>query len=322
MISVVIPVYRNEANVPDLLRALASLHGDLGGELEVVFVVDGSPDRSYPLLRAALPDQPFRSKLVLLSRNFGSFAAIRAGLAQASGEFLAVMAADLQEPPELILRFREALAAGDCDVVLGTREGRQDPLLSRMSSKAFWWFYRRFVQRGMPAGGLDVFACTRAFADQLLKLEEANSSLVGLVVWLGYRSRTLAYHRQVRQAGKSAWTFTKKWKYLFDSIFAFTDLPLRLLSFLGTSAVACSIIISIVAIASRLAGRIPVQGYTVTVVLIMFFGGINAIGVSLLGGYLWRAFDNTKARPNYLVAGIDVFPPAGTVPRSSDGPTH
>jgi glycosyltransferase involved in cell wall biosynthesis len=321
MISVVVPVYRNEANIPDLLRALASVHADLKGDVEVVFVVDGSPDRSYALLRTALPEQPFRSKLVLLSRNFGSFAAIRAGFTQASGEFLAVMAADLQEPPGLILRFREALGAGDCDVVMATREAREDPLLSRISSALFWWFYRKFVQKGMPCGGLDVFACTRAFADQLLKLEEANSSLVGLVVWLGFRAKSIGYRRQIRQKGKSAWTFARKWKYLFDSIFAFTDLPFRVLSLLGTIAVACAVVISILAIAARLAGRIPVQGYTITVVLIMFFGGINAIGLSLLGGYLWRAFDNTKGRPNYLVASVDAFPSHGSVSRSSDGPT-
>ena len=321
MISVVVPVYRNEANIPDLLRALASLDVELKGELEVVFVVDGSPDRCYALLREALPGQTFRSKLVLLSRNFGSFAAIRAGLAQASGEFVAIMAADLQEPPELILRLAEALASGDCDVVLATRESREDPLLSRLSSSLFWWIYRRFVQKRMPAGGLDVFACTRTFADHLLKLEEANSSLVGLVVWLGFRSKTIGYRRQERQAGKSAWTFAKKWKYLFDSIFAFTDLPFRVLSFLGGIAVASAIIISMIAIVSRLTGRIPVQGYTITVVLIMFFGGINAIGLSLLGGYLWRAFDNTKGRPNYLVAAVDAFVPDGSATRSNDGPT-
>jgi glycosyltransferase involved in cell wall biosynthesis len=164
VISVVIPVYRNESNIPDLLKALASLHVDLQGDLEVVFVVDGSPDRSYALLRTGLPGQPFRSKLVLLSRNFGSFAAIRSGLAEATGEHIAVMAADLQEPPELIVRFRDALAAGDCDVVLATREGREDPFLSRLSSKCFWWFYRRYVQKGMPVGGLDIFGCTRTRA--------------------------------------------------------------------------------------------------------------------------------------------------------------
>jgi len=318
MISVVVPVYRNEANLPDLLAALSQLDAQLAGDLEVVLVVDGSPDRSHAVLREALPHQTFRSKLVLLSRNFGSFAAIRAGLAEASGEYLAVLAADLQEPPELVLRFRELLAAGDCDVVMATREGRADPLLSRWSAGLFWWFYRRFVQPRMPAGGLDVFGCTRAFANQLLKLEEANSTLVGLLVWLGFRAKTIGYERRARQVGKSAWTFAKKWRYLSDSIFAFTDLPFRFLSFLGLVAVLCAIVISVAAIVSRLTGRIPVPGYTITVVLIMFFGGINAIGLALLGAYLWRAFDNTKKRPNYLVATSEAFSPAPPPARSRD----
>jgi glycosyltransferase involved in cell wall biosynthesis len=320
MISVVVPVYRNEGNIPELLAALASLNTQLAGDFEAVLVVDGSPDRSYALLREALPGQPFRAKLVLLSRNFGSFSAIRAGLAEASGEYLAVLAADLQEPPELILRFREALAAGDCDVVLGTRAGRADPLLSRLSAGLFWWFYRKFVQPRMPAGGLDVFACTRRFANHLLRLEEAHSTLVGLVVWLGFRVKNVGYERRPRLVGKSGWTFSKKWKYLLDSIFAFTDLPFRLLSGLGLLAVLAAVIISAVAIWSRLTGRIPVPGYTVTVVLIMFFGGINAMGVSLLGAYLWRAFDNTKRRPNYLVAAVDQYPPQDSPARSPHVP--
>lgn len=323
MISVVVPVYRNEANLPDLLAALARINAQLDGELEVVLVVDGSPDRSYAILREALPRQAFRSKLVLLSRNFGAFAAIRAGLAEASGEHLAVLAADLQEPPELIVRFRELLAAGDCDVVLATRESRADPLLSRWSAGLFWWFYRKFVQPRMPAGGLDVFGCTRAFANHLLKLEEANSTLVGLLVWLGFRAKTIGYQRQARQVGKSAWTFAKKWKYLSDSIFAFTDLPFRLLSFLGVLAVACATVLSFAAIVARLTGKIPIPGYTITVVLIMFFGGINAIGLSLLGAYLWRAFDNTKKRPNYLVVASESFPAMPPPPaRSTDVHAH
>jgi hypothetical protein len=230
------------------------------------------------------------------------------------------MAADLQEPPDLIPRFRDALAAGDCDVVLGTREGRADPLLSRMSAGLFWRFYRKFVQPRMPAGGLDVFACTRAFAQQLLRLEEANSTLVGLLVWLGFRAKTIGYQRQPRRIGKSGWSFGRKWRYLLDSIFAFTDLPFRLLSFLGFIAVICAVVISFLAILARLTGSTPVQGYTITVVLIMFFGGINAIGLSLLGAYLWRAFDNTKHRPNYLVAAVDAFAPRDPTPRSNDVP--
>jgi len=313
VISIVIPVYRNAANIDPLLAALGELHGEMARDFEVVFVVDGSPDQSYGLLRQALPRQSFPSKLLLLSRNFGSFAAIRAGLAHASGDYLAIMAADLQEPPALVKRLCDTLAAGDCDVVLGTRESREDPLWTRITSTAFWWLYRKLVQGRMPPGGLDVFACTRAFAEQLLRMGEANSSLVGLVVWMGYRTKTIGYRRQARQLGKSAWTFARKWRYFQDSIFAFTDLPFRLLSTMGVVAVIGSIVLSTLAIISRLTGKTPVPGYTITVILIMFFGGMHSIGLSVLGGYLWRAFENTKARPNYLVAMADSYsPPQGS----------
>jgi glycosyltransferase involved in cell wall biosynthesis len=310
VISLIIPVYRNAGNIDPLLQALTALHAEIGRDFEVVFVVDGSPDQSYALLRQALPRQPFQSKLLLLSRNFGSFAAIRAGLAHAAGDYLAIMAADLQEPPALIKRLCDTLMAGDCDIVLGTRESREDPLWTRLSSTAFWWLYRKLVQGRMPPGGLDVFACTRAFADQLLRMREANSSLVGLVVWMGFRSKTVGYRRQVRQIGKSAWTFRRKWRYFQDSVFNFTDLPFRLLSAMGAVAVLCSIVLSTLAVISRVTGKTPVPGYTITVILIMFFGGINSIGLSVLGGYLWRAFENTKERPNYLVAMVDSYPPA------------
>ncbi|HEX7560335.1 MAG TPA: glycosyltransferase, partial [Usitatibacter sp.] len=137
MISLVIPVYRNAENISALLDALAALRGQLRDELEVVFVVDGSPDDSYEQLRRALPGQVGRTQLLLLSRNFGSFAAIRAGLEAARGDRFAVLAADLQEPPELIGRFEERLANGTCDVVIGARAARADPLLSRLGSTLF-----------------------------------------------------------------------------------------------------------------------------------------------------------------------------------------
>jgi hypothetical protein len=130
---------------------------------------------------------------------------------------------------------------------------------------------------------------------------------VGLVLWLGFRRCVVPYHRRPRRFGRSAWTFGRKWKYLLDSVFAFSDRPLRVLSTLGLIAVACSVVISTMAIYARLTGQIPVQGYTITVVLIMFFGGINAFGISLLGSYVWRAFENTKQRPGYVIAVSESF---------------
>ena len=180
-LSVVVPVYKNEGSIPDLIERLELLDREMKGELEAVLVVDGSPDRSLDILAESLPGAGFRSRLLVLSRNFGSFAAIRAGLTRAEGPLFAIMAADLQEPAELILAFRERLMAGECDVVIGVREAREDGYVSRLFSALFWHVYRTLIRPEVPPGGVDVFACNTPFRDQLLSLEEHNTTLVGLV---------------------------------------------------------------------------------------------------------------------------------------------
>jgi glycosyltransferase involved in cell wall biosynthesis len=305
--SLVIPVYGNAENLPGLLEALAVLRSKLHDELEVVFVVDGSPDDCYQRLRAALPGHAGRTQLLLLSRNFGSFAAIRAGLEAARGDRFAVLAADLQEPPELILRFEERLVSGCCDVVIGARARRADPLGSRLGSTLFWAAYRRFVQPEIPAGGVDVFACTRQVRDELLALHETNSSLVGLLFWVGYRREIVPYDRRARVAGRSAWTLAKKLRYLADSVFNFSDLPVRVLFRIGVGGMVTSIVGAAVVLVAKLTSRITVPGYTATVLAVVFFGALNCLGLGIIGGYVWRTLENTKGRPNYLVARRTTF---------------
>jgi glycosyltransferase involved in cell wall biosynthesis len=302
MISLVIPVYRNAENLPALLDALADLRRQLRDELEVVFVVDGSPDDCYERLRATLPGRPGPTQLLLLSRNFGSFAAIRAGLEAGRGDRFAVLAADLQEPPELIRRFEERLASGTCDVVIGERVSRADPLLSRLGSRLFWAAYRRFVQPEIPPGGVDVFACTKQVRDEILQLHEANSSLVGLLFWVGYRRALVPYRRRARAAGRSAWTLAKKLRYLSDSIFSFSDLPVRVLFRIGLGGTFASVAGAAVVLAAKLTSRITVPGYAATVLTVAFFGAFNCLGLGIIGGYVWRTLENSKRRPNYLVA--------------------
>ncbi|MEQ1533676.1 MAG: glycosyltransferase, partial [Sideroxydans sp.] len=223
--------------MPSLLTAIEGLYQKLSGEMEAVFVVDGSPDRCYEILRTVLPEQLFPSTLILLSRNFGSFPAIRVGLQLGSGSRFAVMAADLQEPPELVLQMDAALRTDSIDVVVGVRDGREDPLFNRIPAQMFWWFYRRYVVPDIPSGGVDVFACNRQFRDTLLHLDERHSSLIAQIFWLGFRRKSISYVRQERLHGKSAWTLHKKINYLMDSIFSFTDLPIRLLVRVGAGGV-------------------------------------------------------------------------------------
>lgn len=305
--SLVVPVYKNAENIAPLLQACERLNTELDRALELVFVVDGSPDASHALLREGLSRAGFRARLVLLSRNFGSFAAIREGLAAATGPSFAVMAADLQEPPELMISFFQALATEPVDLVIGTRESRADPWLSRLSSSVFWSLYRRFIDRNMPSGGVDVFGCNVAFRDRLLTLAESNSSLVGLLFWLGYRRKVIGYARQPRMAGRSAWTLRKKLKYLFDSLFAFSDLPIRLLAFFGAMGLATSIVLSVVVVLARLLGLVSVPGYAATVLVVTFFAGLNSLGLGVIGSYVWRTFENTKGRPLAIVMQTDDF---------------
>lgn len=306
--SVVIPVYGNEGSLRQLTARLAALIDDLSGDLEVVFVVDGSPDRSGEVLLDILPEQPFASRLLFHSRNFGSFAAIRTGLAHASGQYLGVMAADLQEPPELMVEFFGVLAADEADLVVGVRRSRAgDPAMSALSSRVFWALYRRLVQRQMPVGGVDVFACTGAFRDELVALEEQHSSLVSLTLWLGFRRQTVEYDRLPREHGQSGWTFRRKLKYLSDSVFSFTDLPIRMLLGIGMLGVAFSLVLAVIVTVARLTGAIHVAGYAASTLLISFFGALNLFGLGIIGAYVWRAFENTKGRPTAVVASERTF---------------
>src|SRR5262249_25941013 len=150
--------------------------------------------------------------------------------------------ADLQDPPELILEMRRKLETGQYDVVVGRRAKRQDPLMSRMLSAVFWKLYKLLVQREIPSGGVDVFGCTREFREHLLALREHNTTLVGLIFWLGFRRCEVSYFRRPRRQGKSAWSFSRKLRYLLDSAFAFSDLPIRLLSCVGLFGITISVI--------------------------------------------------------------------------------
>jgi glycosyltransferase involved in cell wall biosynthesis len=307
MYSLVIPVYRNEASIPELLEEVAKLDHELEGQLDAVFVVDGSPDRCAELLQSLLPKQSFAARLAILSRNFGAFPAVRAGLELATGPYFAVMAADLQDPPELILEFFRTLASEPVDVTIGTREARADPLLSRSASRTFWFLYRKFVQSEMPPGGVDVFGCNQAFRDRLLALDESNSTLVGLIFWLGFRRKLIGYVRQPRRHGSSAWSFSRKLRYLTDSIYAFSDLPIRLLVSVGILGLVVSAAFAVVVMAARLTGVIQVPGYAATVLAVTFIAALNSFGLGVIGSYVWRAFENTKGRPQSIVLSVERF---------------
>jgi glycosyltransferase involved in cell wall biosynthesis len=307
--SLVVPVYRNAAAIDDLVAAVTGIAAAVDGELEAIFVVDGSPDDSRALLLDRLAVAPFRSRVVDHARNFGSFAAIRTGLSLARGQAIAVMAADLQEPPQLVVEFLRRLASGEVDVVAGERASRNDR--GDIASKVYWRLYRRFVMREMPEEGVDVFGCTAAVRDVLCSLEDVNTSLVAQLFWVGFRRELIPYERRPR-AGRSGWTLRRKLRYLSDSVFAFTDLPVRILWSVGWLAIAIGVGLGILVGVLRLTGSISVPGYAPTLLVFIFFAGVNCVGLGIIGSYVWRAYETVKGRPGAIVRDVVEFVPERT----------
>jgi len=298
--TLIIPVYRNEEFLPEVLLAAQEIANQTEGILEVVFVVDGSPDRSESWLHEHLPAFAVPSQLIALSRNFGSFTAVRTGLAAARGEFIAVMAADLQEPPELMTDFFRSLAQGH-DVVVGTRSARDDPAASQLSARVFWKLYRFLVQPEIPASGVDVFAVSHRARDALLQLDEAHSSLIAQLFWIGFPRAEVPYERRVRKYGSSGWTWRKKAQYLLDSVFSFTAIPVTLLMIIGFAGTVGFLLLGVALMAARIFNLVVVPGYTAIMVTILFSASLILLGLGIVGSYVWRAYENTKRRPLGLV---------------------
>lgn len=302
--SLVVPVYANRESVPALVGTVEEIGAQLEGGLEAIFVVDGSPDDSRQRLLDALQNAGFPARVVEHSRNFGSFAAIRTGMRLARGERIAVMAADLQEPPELVIEFLRRLAAGGVDVVAGERASREDR--GDVMSKLYWRLYRRFVVPEIPPEGVDVFACTAAVRDVICSLESVNTSLVAQLFWVGFRRQLVPYERRPSE-GPSGWTFRRKLRYLSDSVFAFTDLPVRILWLAGILGLCLGVIVGSIAVIARLAGATAVPGYTATILVIVFFASLNMIGLGIIGSYVWRAYETVKGRPGAIVRDVVEF---------------
>lgn len=303
--SLVVPVYGNSDTIAPLVEAAERIGAQVEGGLEAIFVVDGSPDDSHERLRRALAQGGLQARVVEHSRNFGSFAAIRTGMSLARGEYIAVMAADLQEPPELVIEFLNRLHGGGVDVVAGERASRNDR--GDAFSKLYWLLYRRFVMSEIPAGGTDVFACTASVRDVVCSLEVVHTSLITQLFWVGFRRQLVPYDRR-ESPSESGWTFRRKLRYLSDSVFAFTDLPVRMLWLVGLLGLAVGVILGASVLVARLAGAVSVPGYTPTIMVIVLFGSLNMIGLGIIGSYVWRAYDTVKGRPGGIVRDVLEFP--------------
>jgi len=301
-IALVIPVYNEAPVLPELLRRLDALMTSNPAEnWSVVFVNDGSRDQSAELILAHAA-RDARYALVDLSRNFGHQAALTAGLAHASGaDAVVTMDADLQDPPELI---PELVASwrGGAEVVLAVRRSRQERGLRRISFDLFHRGFGRLIdfpiERNTGTFGLLSGAAVGAFNS----LPEKHRFFPGLRAWIGFPHGEVSYDRLERAAGTPSVTFSRLVRYALDGLFSFSHLPLRVLTYLGLFIAGCGFAIGAFFVARRLLGvEVAFIGFTTLVTLVLFLGGVQLIGIGVLGEYLGRIYEEVKRRPHYIV---------------------
>ncbi len=239
-------------------------------------------------------------KIVRLSRNFGSHAAILCGLAKCTGDCAVIKAADLQEPTELILDMVESWKKGN-NVVLAVREGREEGRQQTLFANLYYTLVRKAALPSMPKGGFDVYLLDRKVIDVLMALDERNSALTGQILWSGFKTDKIYYTRLAREIGTSRWTLRKKIRLVTDTLFSFSTLPIKAVTLVGSFSFIGALIWAVVVLGFKLAGLIEVSGWTTLFIFNLFSFGVIMLTLGILGEYLWRTFDASRNRPPYIV---------------------
>lgn len=302
-LSIIVPVYYNEMNLEDLYEKLSNVVFPKLEDYELIFVDDGSKDSSYKKMKELQNKYP-KIKLIKLVKNYGSFVAILAGLSNCSGDCACAISADLQDPPEIILQMLEKLK-GDVTTVLAVRKDREESFVQKFLSNTYYKLMNKFALSNMPKGGFDCFMINRKIIDYITDMKEKNTSLTGQVLWCSEKIERIYYVRKKREKGKSRWTLSKKIKYFIDSFVSFSYFPIRFMTFLGILFFTLSIISTIIFVLLKLNNIILVPGWTTLVVLILFTSGLQMFMTGILGEYLWRAYDEVRKRPVYLIEKIE-----------------
>lgn len=304
-LSIVIPFYNEEGNVPELMRRLVGILDAVPGvsAFEVVAVDDGSRDGTLDALRAQMRAIP-QLVVVALSRNFGHQIAATAGLDQARGDAVILMDGDLQDPPELIDRFVEKWREG-FDVVYATRRVRRgESPFKLFTARMFYRITERLTNVSIPVDTGDFRLMSRRVVEALKSSRERHRFLRGLVSWVGYKQVGITYDRDARFTGRTKYPFSKMLRFAIDGITSFSEIPLRFATYLGFLASGFAFVYGVVVLVLKFL-RHNEPGYTSTMIAILFFGGVQLITIGILGEYVGRIYDEIKARPMYLLASVE-----------------
>lgn len=301
-VSVVTPCYFNEMNLQETYSVLVKDVFDVRKDIdfEWVLVDDGSKDKTLEQA-LLLQSQDNRIKVVKLSRNFGEFRAIVAGMSKATGEAIAVISADLQDPPHLIADMISSWEKGNL-VNLAVRKGREESKLKNWFADTYYKLVRKWVEPNYPKRGFDFFLIDKKVAQELVEQQEKNSSIYLQLIWLGYTPTMIEYTRVDREKGKSMWTYTKRINLFIDTFVVFSYKPIRFMSYLGCLISFVSIILAICFGIDKLCLHTDVMpGWTSLMIVLLLLSGFQMIMLGMLGEYVWRNLDETRKRPLYVI---------------------
>lgn len=301
LLSVVVPCFDEEAVIAETHRTLVSVLSDLPeGVFELIYVDDGSRDATLSILRQ-LQQEDARVRVVALSRNFGHQIAVTAGLENAAGDAVAVIDADLQDPPSVLLKMLDRWRDG-VDVVYGVREEREGETAFKLwSASLFYRLINRLSDTPIPLDTGDFRLMDRAVVDALLMMPERDRFVRGMVAWVGFRQEALPYRRAARFAGKTKYPFKAMLRFATDGILSFSVVPLRLAVYMGFVASGLALAGIFYALFLRLFTDVWVTGWTLLFIAMLFFGGVQLLFLGIMGEYVGRIYGEVKRRPLYLV---------------------
>ena len=302
LVSAVVPFLNEADTLPALIETVEKELKRLGLPWEVIFVDDGSRDQSLEVVRYELKRKPkIRATVVCLSRNFGKEAALTAGIAASNGDVVVPLDADLQDPPVLIGQMLEKWREG-FDVVYAVRRKRSgESKTKRFTAFSFYRLMSRLSSTDIPADTGDFRLMDRCVVRALMQLPERSRFMKGLFAWVGFRQTAIYYDRDERRGGRTSWNYWRLWNFALDGITSFSRVPLQVLSICGTSIAAIAMVYGIWLVLRTLIFGIDIAGYASLITAILFLGGLQLIGLGVLGEYLGRVFEEVKGRPLYLV---------------------
>jgi glycosyltransferase involved in cell wall biosynthesis len=314
VISVITAAYREALNIPVLYRRLTQVFDELALDWEWIVVDDHSSDATFAVIRKIAAEDSRVSGL-RLSRNSGSHIALACGVNAAQGECCVLLAADLQDPPETIPALLEKWRAG-AQVVWAVRAQREGEAASTvLFSRFYYWIMRKVVGLDqMPVTGADFFLLDRRVANAFREFQESNISMLALITWMGFRQEQIQYVKQARLHGSTGWSLTKKLKLVVDSVTSFSYAPIRLMSFGGIFVALLGFLYAGFVVVHAFSGK-PVSGWSSLMVLVLLVGGFQIMLMGVLGEYIWRALDETRRRPRFLIE--DATAPVPAIERVS-----